>query len=1361
MKDLSIRFKLLASFTAVSILFLILSGYGFNSSLKASKAFKEYKNMTRDTVLVSRVQENMLMLRMNMKEYIHEVSKKKIKEFDYYYKLTDSFLEQSLQNISNPVYIARIQKLSSELKLYKKDFYKIVDFMYERNETVHKNLDINGKEVEQLLTSVALSAKADGDIEGSRKSYEAIRSLLLARLYTAKYLASNKQEDASRVYEEFIILQENLIGLNGEIQDPKRSENLQKAVTLIQKYKEGVQRIVALIKERNKIIFNQFTIVGPEIAESAESLKFSIKKDQDTIENEVTLLNENLKNTLVLVAVITILLVLFLAFYIRKNIILRLEYLHEGVKNLLSSDTISARVPITNNDEIGAISKDFNNYLQSVENDLLEDKKLVHQAALIAHGNYEVRISPRNETDTLGKTLQGITESLRKFTKIVQEIAEGNLETKVEVKSSRDYLAISVNKMVDTLQVAALHAGTIAEGNYESNIEVKGSKDVLGNALYNMTQNLRKALQETLSREWLQSGQAKISDILREDDSIEILAQKVLQEVVKQTNAKIGAAYMYDEAKGTLEQVSSYALAFSKKNKRSFMLGEGLVGQAGKEGEFLTLDDIPEGYLDIESGLGEGKPTHILIVPFSYKGNLRGVIELAYINVVSEDAKVYLESLREKLGIACENLLSKERLAIALEESQTVSETLQAQEEELRVSNEKLIEQSSELLRQKENLEESKNNLEIKAKELLDASRYKSEFLANMSHELRTPLNSLLILSRSLAGNADKNLSDEEVESAVIIQESGEHLLSLINNILDISKVEAGQMNVNLESIEISGFVKILQKRFSHMAEEKNITFNINTDAACPESFVSDSVKVEQIVTNLIANAIKFTHKGSVEVSVKLLDEVLSIAVCDTGIGIAETKRKYIFEAFKQEDGSTTRNYGGTGLGLAIAANFADLLDGDITVDSKTGEGSTFTLLLPYIKSKTSDMKKVQTRISKPLSFEDDRANIDADKNLFLIIEDDENFAKIIYDYCKERGDLAIVANDGESGIKMAQNFKPTGIMLDYMLPGINGIDVLSILKTDQNTRAIPIHVMSAVENLCDMKQYGAAGQLQKPINKVQIQEMINTLSDGIQDKDLYLLVFKTEEESSNNLEEILSYEGVKSFVCKNESQIIYELSKGIYSGMIIDFDNQALDSLQVLEKITSLDTLSIPHIIIHSKNELSEEENKQLQKYTSDIIIESSRSAERLLDEIKLFIHQSTKKHAKSAIIEKEINLKGRTVLLVDDDMRNIYSLAKILRQKKMTVYVASNAEDALKELDAHNDVEMILTDIMMPEMDGYELIKEIRKQERFKDIPIAALTANAMKGDKEKCLEAGANDYVSKPIDVDALFVMMKMWL
>ncbi len=836
---------------------------------------------------------------------------------------------------------------------------------------------------------------------------------------------------------------------------------------------------------------------------------------------------------------------------------------------------------------------------------------------------------------------------IRKFRDLIETISLGDTSKEVyglDKKDEMGDIARSIEILNEHIETIVKHTDAIAHGDYSVELVQSSQEDKLVHSISLMTQNLKENFRENQKHNWIQLGRNAIADVLRENQSKDALGDRILIVLTEFTSAQVATLYLYDNE--MLVKKNKYAYIENEVElKDEYFIGEGIIGEAARKETITLIEDVPKDYMQVQSAIGRSAPNRLILLPFYFNGKMKGLIELGYFGEIEPKVLELLDSIKEHLGIAYDNIDSRMEIKRALEQEQATSEELQAQEEELRVTNEKLIEQSEILKRQKENLEKTTAQLAQKAVDLELSSKYKSEFLANMSHELRTPLNSLLILSHSLAENESQSMNADEVESAQVIHESGEHLLSLINDILDISKVEAGQMMVNDDNIDVQELLKSMEQRFTHMANEKNIFYKSEVTENFPVVFLSDRVKLGQIISNFIANAIKFTHEGGVTFRVKKIDNKLYFEVHDSGLGVPKEKQKLIFESFQQADGSTSRNFGGTGLGLSIALSFTKLLGGDIQLESKEGEGSTFTCVLP-LKIGTNQKINIEDLEEKASSFEDDRNILDAKKALFLIIEDDEKFSEILYKHIHTRGDQAIVASDGETGIILANRYEFDGIILDYMLPGLDGHDVLKLLKENEITKDIPVHVLSALNDLADMKELGAIGQDAKPISK------------------------------------------------------------------------QKIDTL--------LDSFTKSHVV----------------------------------EKMSIFTNQ-VKNEVLSGLENEEIVLEGKRILLVDDDMRNTYSLAKVFRAKGLEVSIAPSGAKALNFLSEHKDIDIILMDIMMPQMDGYEVTRLIRAMEGYEDVPILAVTASAMLGDKEKCLDAGASDYMAKPIDVEKLFVMIQMWL
>ncbi|MDO9512248.1 MAG: response regulator [Bacteroidales bacterium] len=763
----------------------------------------------------------------------------------------------------------------------------------------------------------------------------------------------------------------------------------------------------------------------------------------------------------------------------------------------------------------------------------------------------------------------------------------------------------------------------------------------------------------------------------------------------------------------------------------------------------------------------------------------------------SEELRVQQEELRE----ANEEL---EQQTKALKESEA---GLQAQQEELRVTNEELEEKTQLLEQQKKNIavknEEltvAKIEVENKAVEVERASKYKSEFLANMSHELRTPLNSLLILSRSLADNKKQNLLKDQVEAAEIIYNSGNELLTLINDILDLSKIESGKLDINFEPVVVDSISEYIHMHFNHMVRQKNLQFNIEISDDCPDNISTDRQRVEQILKNLLSNAIKFTHQGSITLELSRTPsdtkyfnaelqgkDSISIAVADTGIGIPPNKQKDIFEAFKQADGSTSRKYGGTGLGLSISKELARLLGGEIHLKSESGKGSTFTLILPLTVSEVENVRTqplgnlnpVKSTSAKILevvpaanvqvvpSIPDDRKNCQPHEKILLIIEDDINFAKIIADQARDKGFKILASSTGEEGIKLADKFKPSAIVLDINLPGMDGWEVLDLIKNNPDTRHIPVHMMSGYEETIDAYKKGAIGYLTKPVNSEALDSAFNCITNHLAKSMKDLLLVEDDDNLRTSIKTII---GDKDLLITDASTgaMAFELIKEkTFDCMVLDLGLPDMSGFDLLKQLHSNKSIKTPPIIVYTGRELTRDEDRELHKYTNSIIIKGVKSEERLLDETALFLHRVVSEMPKqqqdiiSFLHDKDTIFRGKKLLVVDDDMRNVIALTHVLEEKDIIVKAAENGQIAIDTLNNEPDIQLVLMDIMMPVMDGYETIGKIREDKRFKNLPIIALTAKAMKEDRNKCISAGASDYIAKPVNVEKLMSLIRVWL
>ncbi len=956
---------------------------------------------------------------------------------------------------------------------------------------------------------------------------------------------------------------------------------------------------------------------------------------------------------------------------------------------------------------------------------------------------------------------------------------------------------------------------------------------------------LKKAMDDINFQNWMQSGLGQLNEKMSGDQSIRDLSSKIISTLVKYLNANVGTFYTLNKEFSYLELTGSYAFSKRKSLNDKINIGEGLIGQAALEKELISITDIPEDYLRIKSSLGSSSSTNVVVMPFMFEEELLGVIEIGSFNEITDNQLDFLKEAAEGIGIAINSSIQRVKLKELLEETQTQSEELQTQQEELRAANEELeektnvLQQSEEKLKaQQEELEasneelEEKNDylekqkteiaikntalenarldLEQKAKELEITSKYKSEFLANMSHELRTPLNSLLILSNKLAENKKGNLDPKQVDSAKIIYKSGQDLLNLINDVLDISKIEAGKMNVNITSVDIFEFKTNIIRNFEHVVEQKKIKLLVDITENCPDIVYTDSLRVDQVIKNLLSNAVKFTEKGKITVTFfkpdKNIDlsrsglihnDTFAFSVKDSGIGIPEAKQLEIFEAFQQADGSTSRKYGGTGLGLSISREIVKLLGGEITLKSTEGDGATFTVYLPIKTKGTEDKEKKLTSKSQKTaiqqektsnalsdeelnsiinrkditdekvspSFEDDRNKLKKDHKLMLVVEDDPTFAEILFDKCHERNFQAIVAFSGEEGLKLLKQYTPDGIILDIMLPGIDGWTVLETIKADTSIRHIPVHIVSGLDEDITAMQKGAIGFNRKPMSEESFVDIFQKLEDVINRDIKKILLIEDDKVLRMTVKKLLKEDNVELIEASTGKKALELINDSKLDCIILDLGLPDMTGFELLDKLGEQE--NAPPTIIYTGRDLEPEQIKKLEKYSSSIIIKGVKSEERLVDEVALFMHQvvkNMKEDKRKTIInlhEKDNVFVGKKVLIVDDDMRNVFALSGLFEDKEMEVLEAENGQEALKKLDQTSDVDIILMDIMMPVMDGYEAMKRIRKMDKFLKTPIIALTAKAMPEDRGKCIDAGASDYLAKPVKEDRLFSMMRAWL
>ncbi|GIO34221.1 hypothetical protein J2TS6_53620 [Paenibacillus albilobatus] len=954
-------------------------------------------------------------------------------------------------------------------------------------------------------------------------------------------------------------------------------------------------------------------------------------------------------------------------------------------------------------------------------------------------------------------------------------------------------------------------------------------------------------LQAQKDLNWLNSNVRRITELLKGMSSRQQVSQAFISEFTPILGGIYGAIYIHDEDKEPDKLVlnGTYAHEGDLATKPSVAIGEGLIGQSGLDRKPI-MTTVPENYLAVTSALGESTPAHLMIQPILFEDELLGAIEVASFEPFSELQQKLLAQLADSLGIVINNINGRLRVEELLRESQALteelqcqSEELQTQQEELRRTNENLEEQtealkkSEDLLqRQQEELEhfnteliaktraleeqmqrlEEKNievedaraKLERQAMQLAVTSKYKSEFLANMSHELRTPLNSLLILSQLLAENKEGNLSAKQTEYARTIYTSGADLLKMIDEILDLSKVDAGKMEINREPVPVQEWKSFVHQNFMPVASKKQVALKLNVDQDLPESIVTDGYRVKQIIRNLMSNAFKFTNRGSVTFSVQRAEarelpsyldgrnSYIALSVEDTGIGIPKDKTELIFEAFQQVDGTTSRKYGGTGLGLSISRELARLLGGGIEVESAEGVGSRFTLYLPVMFDMAAfqSARREAAAASEPLlaeeadkaagtprqdetdvqaltAIKDDRDRIGENDKVLLIIEDDPKFADILLEMARGRGFKGIVAMQGDVGLQMAESYLPDAIILDIQLPVMDGWSILGELKSKSATRHIPVHIVSVVDEVKQGLKMGAIAYLKKPSSKEALEKAFSHIESYTEGSVKHLLIVEDDETQRSSIIELIDHDDVVITAVSTGKEALRELRNKHYDSMVLDLMLSDMTGFELLDQIQQDEELEDLPIIIYTGKDLDSKEEMRLRKYAESIIIKDVKSPERLLDETTLFLHRveanlpEDKRKILQRLHNKEVLFEGKKILLVDDDIRNVFALSSVLESYDMDVTFAENGREALEILNSGRHFDLVLMDMMMPEMDGYEAMRQIRRQPEFQKLPIIALTAKAMKEDRSKCIEAGASDYVKKPIQTEQLLSLMRVWL
>jgi HAMP domain-containing protein/signal transduction histidine kinase/DNA-binding response OmpR family regulator len=1086
---------------------------------------------------------------------------------------------------------------------------------------------------------------------------------------------------------------------------------------------------------------------------------------------------------------------------------------------------------------VSGVWRDLTDNVNLMARNLTEQVRgIARVVTAVANGDLDQKLTlaAKGEIATLVDTINAMTVTLSTFADQVTGVArdvgvEGKLGGQADVPGAaglwRD-LTNNVNELASNLtrQVRAIGevATAVTKGDLTQSITVdaRGEVALLKDNVNQMIGTLAETTRVNQEQDWLKTNLARFTRMLQGQRDLLTVADQVLSELAAVINVQHGSFFMSEAGEDQelmLQLFASYAYKERKSVSNQFKLGEGLVGQSARERKRILVSDVPADYVRINSSLGEATPLNIVVVPIAFEEEIKGVLELASFQRFTPIQLAFLEQLVESLGIVVATIKATMRTDDLLRQSQSMAEELQSQQEELQQTNEELEEKARQLTAQKSEVERknvevelAKQELEEKAEQLAMTSRYKSQFLANMSHELRTPLNSLLILSRQLSDNRDKNLSEKQLEFARTIHQSGADLLALINEILDLAKIESGTMSVDIVRVAIADLMDYVERSFRHVAEDKHLSFEILAARGVPSFIETDEMRLRQLVRNLLSNALKFTEKGTVKLTIFTPDRaewsvdnealnnakvVVAFAVSDTGIGVAKDKQKIIFEPFQQADGGTTRKYGGTGLGLSISREITGLLGGELRIQSEVGVGSTFTLYLPdRLAERAPQPMRQPFRIAEngeprrslgnggagsahapsvsampafASGLSDDRNAIVKGDRVLLVIEDDETFSRILLGLARDHKFRGVVAKTGQQGLEFARQINPDAITLDLRLPDMDGWVVLDQLKHSPATRHIPVHVISGADEQARGLECGAIAFLRKPAEAEELEQAMTRIEGFLERRVKRLLVVEDDDTQRKALVELVGDEDLVTTAVDSGEAALAALSENVFDCIVIDLKLPGMSGVELINAMKEHPTWQRTPIIVYTGKELTRDEDTELRRIADTIIVKDVKSPERLLDETALFLHrvESRLPDASRQILrrlsESDPALAGKRVLVVDDDARNLFAITTILEQHEMQVTYAENGQQALDRLTSGAQVDVVLMDIMMPEMDGYEATRRIRMLQAHEKLPIIALTAKAMQGDREKCIQAGASDYITKPVDADQLVSLLRVWL
>jgi signal transduction histidine kinase/CheY-like chemotaxis protein/HAMP domain-containing protein len=1061
----------------------------------------------------------------------------------------------------------------------------------------------------------------------------------------------------------------------------------------------------------------------------------------------------------------------------------------------------------------------------------------------VANGNLKRKLvlETKGEIAELAETINGMIDTLAVFADQVSNVArevgkEGKLGGQALVPGAagiwRD-LTDNVNQLAANLttQVRAIAdvATAVTKGDLTRSIAVEALGEVaaLKDNINEMIVNLAETTRKNTDQDWLKTNIAKFTGMLQGQRDLVAVSKLLLSELTPLVGAQNGSFYITDsspdsnEESGSLKLLAAYASSDKGLVPTQFRMGQGLVGQCGQEKRRILVTDIPKDYIRISSSLGEGTPLSIVVLPVLFEGEAKAVLELASFRHFSDVHLAFLDQLTQSIGIVLNTIAATMRTEQLLKQSQALAEQLQKTNAELEEKAHLLAEQKNEVETKNREVEQAKAALEEKAEQLSLTSKYKSEFLANMSHELRTPLNNLLILAQMLAENSENILTPKQVKYAETIHSSGTDLLALINDILDLSKIESGKMDVEVGSVRLSELRDFCLRTFRHVAEGKSLDLSIDLTESLPaETIITDAKRLQQVLKNLLSNALKFTEHGTVRLQIdraasgwslnhpvlNRVKSVIAFSVTDTGIGIPQDKQRIIFEAFQQADGTTSRKYGGTGLGLSISRELTRLLGGEIRLQSAPGVGSTFTLYLPqtWAAQVSTARPEAQRAIQGPdtwlglppvegvtvpdgetvdiilpppstaptpvvhdIEIDDDRNLIHAGDAVLLIVEDDATFARILVDLAHDRGIKVLVALRGGTALSLAREFSPRAITLDINLPDMAGWTILDRLKHDPVTRHIPVHVITGDENRRLGLALGAMSYLEKSVTKDNLTAAFDAIHHSLERRTRKLLIVADDDSRRNYWEEALGGGDVETLAVGSAGEALAIVSQKYLDGIVIDISIADIPATQLVEEIQMELGTQAPPILICGSGEPDAETDTEIRKLGRQSVVRYVDSLERLLEETVLFLHRAemdlsdSQRDILGSVRRTDSRLAGKSVLVVDDDVRNIFALTTVLEQHGLEVVHAENGRAGIEMLRNTPGIDGVLMDIMMPEMDGYETMRAIRQIAEFRSLPIIAVTAKAMKGDRAKCIEAGASDYITKPVDLDQLFSVLRVWL